>query len=248
MEKENLISSTISTIGFILLRHVNDNLTNRYWMYSYECIRKYYPEHQILIIDDNSDYQYITEIELYKTTIIQSEYPKRGELLPYYYYLHNKLFDIAIILHDSVFIHQYIDIPVEKIKTYKLLWDFYHDWDQIEDETRILTRFEDKELMEFYENKSLWKGCFGGMTMITHDYLSLVHNKYDVSKLLDCILNRSNRCSFERVIGCLLQKETPDEVIEPMFGNIHHYCHWGIGFHEKENYPHLPWLKVWTGR
>lgn len=77
-------------IGFIILRHVNNDLTNKYWIHCYNCIRKHYQENHILIIDDNSNYNFITNKELYKTTIINSEYHQRGELLPYYYYLHNK--------------------------------------------------------------------------------------------------------------------------------------------------------------
>ena len=45
------------------------------------------------------------------------------------------------------------------------------------------------------------------MTIITHDYLTYINNKYDISKLLDYVLNKYNRSSFERVIACLLQKE-----------------------------------------
>jgi len=48
-------------------------------------------------------------------------------------------------------------------------------------------------------------GCFGGMSIITHDYLKFIHKRYDISKLLNVVLNRYNRMSFERVIGCLLQ-------------------------------------------
>ena len=29
-------------IGFIILRHVNNNLTNEYWKEAYKCIRKFY--------------------------------------------------------------------------------------------------------------------------------------------------------------------------------------------------------------
>ena len=65
--------------GFIILRHVNNELTNKYWQHCYDCIRIYYPEYPILIIDDNSNYEFITEKLLYQTTIINSEYPKRGE-------------------------------------------------------------------------------------------------------------------------------------------------------------------------
>ena len=79
----------MKTIGFIMLRHVNNELTNQYWILCYDCIRKYYPENIVLIIDDNSDYQFITDKQLYKTNIIKNDYPKRGELMPYYYYLHN---------------------------------------------------------------------------------------------------------------------------------------------------------------
>ena len=229
-------------IGFIILRHVNNELTNKYWISCVNSIRQYYPENNILNIDDNSNYEYITEETLYKTTIINSEYPKRGELMPYYYYLHNKLFDVAVIIHDSVIVNKYIDMSVEK---YKFLWEFEHNWDQIENETRMINVFNDLELNTFYENKDLWKGCFGCMTIITHDYLSYINNKYDISKLLDYVLNRDNRCNFERVIACLLQKEGKKETL---LGNIHNYCNWGIKFNEIDNYTNLPLIKHWTGR
>ena len=229
-------------IGFIILRHVNNELTNKYWIKCVNSIRQYYPENDILIIDDNSNYQYITEETFYKTTVINSEYHKRGELLPFYYYLHNKLFDIAVIIHDSVIVNKYIDMSVEK---YKFLWEFEHHWDQIEDETRMINIFNDVELNKFYENKDLWKGCFGGMTIITHDYLTYINNKYDFSKLLDYVLNRHNRCSFERVLACLLQKEGNKQIL---LGNIHNYCNWGIKFNEIDKYKYLSLIKYWTGR
>ena len=228
--------------GFIILRHVNSELTDKYWNHCYDCIRKYYPEHPIMIIDDNSNRNYITERRLYKTTIINSEYPGRGELLPYYYYLHNKLFDSAVIIHDSVFINAPIDMTVNK---YKLIWEFEHHWDQIIDETTMINLFNDSQLLNFYENKGLWKGCFGGMSIITHDYLTYINNKYDIRKLLDCVLTRYNRCSFERVIACLLQANAKKETL---LGNIHAYCRWGVTFNEKGRYSHLPLIKVWTGR
>jgi hypothetical protein len=230
------------TIGFIILRHVNNRLTNKYWKYCYKSIRKYYPDNWILIIDDNSDPNYVTNHKLHNTTIIKSQFPARGELLPYYYYLHNKLFDIAVILHDSVFVNAYIDFNVNK---YKIIWEFEHDWDQIEDETKLINVFNDPELLSFYQDKSLWKGCFGGMCIIRHDFLKVMNKKYEISKLLDHVLNRSNRQSFERVIACLLQK-THSRIT--LFGNIQSYMKWETRFHERHEYKHLPLIKVWTGR
>lgn len=230
------------TIGFIILRHVNNDLTNQYWILCYECIRKFYPENSIMIIDDDSNYEYITEKQLYNTTVINSDYKRRGEILPYIYFLKNKLFDTAVIIHDSVFINKYMDFSVDK---YKIIWDFEHDWDQIEDETKMIKLFNDDELLQFYENKDLWKGCFGGMSIIKHDFLTSIQNKYDIHKLLDFVLTRYNRCSFERVFACLLQI---NEKRETLLGNIHKYCEWETPFQEKDKYSHLPLTKIWTGR
>ncbi len=232
----------MTELGFIVLRHVNNAKSNDYWIHCVKCIRDYYPENKILIIDDNSNYDFITTQDLYKTTIIQSEYPKRGELLPYYYYLHNKLFDVAVFIHDTVYINKYIDFNVNK---YKILWSFEHYWDQIDDERRMLGIFNNKELSDFYDNKNLWKGCFGGMSIITHDHLTHINSKYDLSKLLDYVLCRYNRCSFENVIACLLQKEGVEEFL---LGNIHKYCRYRIDFDEKDDYKHLPIIKCWAGR
>lgn len=272
--------------GFIILRHVNNELTNKYWISCINSIRKYYPENNILIIDDNSDYEYVIEDTLYKTEdtlysthiinseypkkgklspyeyylhsnnyeyirketlyktfIINSEYPKRGELLPYYYYLENKLFDVAVILHDSVIINKHNDFKVEK---YKFLWDFGHTSDQTVNELKMLNVFNNLELNNFYKNKHLWRGCFGGMSIITHDYLTYINKKYDISKLLKCIHNRPDRCCFERVIACLLQKDEKKD--ETLFGDIIRYCEWGIKFNDIDKYKHLPLIKHWSGR
>ena len=231
------------SLGFIMLRHVNNASTDRYWNYSYECIRKFYPENQILIIDDNSNPAFLSIRELYKTTIINSEYHKRGELLPYYYYLQHKLFDTAVIIHDSVFINQYIDFSVDK---YKIIWDFKHNWDQPADELNMIHVFNDPLLNDFYFNKKLWTGCFGAMSVITHDYLESINNKYKISLLLDKVLTRYNRCSFERVIAVLLQINYKQQPI--LFGDIHQYCTYNIPFKNKEETSHLPMTKIWTGR
>ena len=97
----------------------------------------------------------------------------------------NKLFENAVILHDSVFINKYIDFNVTN---YKFLWDFEHHYDQIEDETKMIEAFNNKELLDFYKDKTRWDGCFGGMSIINHDYLKFINSKYDIKKLLDFVL------------------------------------------------------------
>ena len=231
------------TIGFIMLRHVDSEKTNAYWIYGYQCIRRTYPDHWILIIDDNSNYEHITSPpELHKVAIIKSEYPKRGELLPYYYYLKNRLFDTAVILHDSVFVNNNIDVSVD---TYKMIWDFDHRFDQIEDETKMIKVFDDPALLSFYEDKTQWRGCFGAMTVITHDFLTEVNRKYEFRKLLDLVLTRYNRSSFERVLACMLQIHGKTELL---LGGIDDYMPNGVPFEFKHVFNCLPFVKVWTGR
>ena len=80
-----------NSVVFIIIRHVNSEITNNYWIEAYMCIRNIYQDIKIIIIDDNSNYNYINyDFRLINTEIIQSEFTKCGELLPYYYFYKNK--------------------------------------------------------------------------------------------------------------------------------------------------------------
>ena len=110
--------------GFIITRHVNCVKTNMYWNHCVKLLRTFYPFRKIIIIDDNSNYEYVKPDFDYKNVeVIQSEYPKRGELLPYYYFLKRKFFENAVIIHDSVFFEK--RVPFEKYKFQVIpLWYF----------------------------------------------------------------------------------------------------------------------------
>lgn len=241
----NIIDSS-NNIGFIILRHVNSIKTNMYWQECYSCIRKFYPNNKIIIIDDNSNYSFITEILLVNTIIINSEFKGRGELLPYYYYSKNKWFEIAVFLHDSVFINKYIDFNVDK---YKMIWDFSSSMDKrTKCETQLINSLTNNiELLLFYK-QNIWKGCFGAMTVITYDYLKMLDNKYTLSNLLKLITTRYDRCRFERVIACILQLNYNNI---SLLGDIIKYCKWGYTFDRyllEKLKLQLPIIKVWTGR
>jgi len=234
-------------IGFIVLRHVNSITTNIYWQESYDRIRQYYPENNIVIIDDNSNYNYITEKVLYKTIIIKSEYHSRGELLPYYYFLKYKFFDIAVILHDSVFINKYIDFRVDR---YKLIWDFpSNHCNYPNEETKFIKALNNsEELLEFYNHKNLWAGCFGVMTIIDYEYLQFIDSKYNIANLLPYVTSRDHRMVLERVMACILQANYKQKTL---LGSILNYCTWSYTYdnyiRDKDNIK-LPLIKVWTGR
>lgn len=242
-------------IGFILTRHVNSPETNNYWIESYSQIRKFYPMHIIMIIDDNSNYTYIKQPETLHLTncfIIQSQFPQRGELLAYYYFHKYNLFDKAVILHDSVFIQNYIDF--DAVTDIKFLWHFYHDWDDNQTEKQLLNTLPDNiklQPLEAYEEKSNWYAAFGVQSVITRDFLNLLINRYNIFTLLNHVDNRQKRMAVERIFGLLCSQIKPELVDEPsLFGTIHSYCKWGTTYTEYKNTQSLNLVirKVWSAR
>jgi hypothetical protein len=248
---ESGIEESPEKIGFIILRNVNSVMTNEYWKECYTCIKRFYPKNRILIIDDNSDYKYVSNLLLDNTMIIRSEYPKRGEYLPYYYYLKTNFCETAVILHDSVFIKKYIDFNVS---SYKILLDFGRenitDPSSMPYQKKILSEINSEKLNNFYnkKNSNLWKGCFGCMSAIKYDYLKHIDNEFRIACLIPHITCKDARCAFERIIGCLLQINIKEN---SFFGSIHKYCRWGLNYNEYLRHEYnekLPLVKVWSGR
>jgi hypothetical protein len=206
-----------------------------------------YPDEPILIIDDNSDQAYIGEHPTTNATVVQSEYPQRGDLLPYLYYLTHKISDRVIIFNDSAFLTR--AVPYCDERPYQHLWDFEHDWDQEHDEASMVCALDtDGSLRALHADKASWKGCFGSMTVITHEYLSAVDARFGLAKLAALVTSRFHRMSFERVLACLL-RSLCDRSPPSVYGDIHAYCPWGVKFDEGMlRYAHLPVIRVWTGR
>ena len=241
--------------GFIITRHVNSTKTNYYWIEAYTNIRKYY-NNKIIIIDDNSNYEYIKnyDIDLVNCEIIKSEFNGRGEILAYYYYHKYNFFKKAIILHDSVFINKYIDF--DKYGDIKFLWNFTHDWDNIDTEISLLNKLSfNEELKKKYYDKNSWYGCFGAQSVITYSFLDKLSSKYNMFILLNDITTRPKRMDFERIFALLCMFENEDLYLSPsIFGIIHHYIQWGYTFEkyliDKQNnkISNYDIIKVWSGR
>jgi len=240
-------------IGFIIIRHINSLMTNLYWQECYSCIRKWYPN-KIIIIDDNSDPNFVTNIDLVNAEIIQSEFPGRAELLPYYYFLKYAWFDDAVILHDSVFIQK----PIKFKAVNKFLWHFEkHIWDNTPGETLVIQGFNNyNPLLEFYKSKDKWNGCFGVMSFISYKMLHDINTKYNFFSLLRTIKTRHQRMMIERVFAAILFYEANMKKEDcSYFGDIENYCQWNFSeAYTFDNYMmdkskiELPIVKLWTGR
>ena len=238
------------TLGFIMLRHVQCKNSNFYWIESYKCLRTFYPLNQIIIVDDNSNYEFITDITLQNTIVIDSEYKGRGELLPYIYYLRNPIFDKAVIIHDSVFFNQYINFDQQENMP---LWHFDQRTQDRIIESHLISKLDNMQpLLDLYDTK-LWNGCFGGMSVIRIDFIQEINAKYNIENLIHFVTCRNDRMCLERVLGLIFSIESKNDK-KSTLGDIITYCKWGYPFHyynyQKNNFqlPKLPVIKVWSGR
>ena len=250
--------------GFIITRHVNSELTNKYWNNCIKCLRMFYPQKKIVIIDDNSNSDFLkADFEYNNIEIINSEFKGRGELLPYYYFAKNKFFNNAVIIHDSVFFHK--RFPFEKLNMYNVLplWFFYPDKENLTNTLRIVSKLKNTQEIQqkvMLNNSVLgmkhtkWYGCFGVQSYINHDFLKHIEKKYDISKMITAVSCRKDRCGLERILGAIFYTECPQITeIKSIFGDIMKYQKWGYSYNDYENSIKqrvLPKgiVKVWTGR
>ena len=230
-----IIINLMSNYGFIITRHVNSEKTNLYWNQCVKLIRTFYPFKQIIIIDDNSNVEFIKpDFEYTNLTIIQSEYPGRGELLPFIYYLKYKWFQNAIIIHDSLFIHKRIDFSKFKMSVLPF-WHCKYDNENQYNILRIASTLSNKHNLirkintkeenvihfKFTDTNENFNICFGCQCYITLDFLEMLQHKYNITNLAHSIYNRTDRCSLERILGLLFCEEYPKLLqIQSLFGNI----------------------------
>jgi len=257
----------MNNFGFIITRHVNSENTNRYWNHSIKLLRLFYPTKKIVIIDDNSDTNFLkADYDYSNVEIIQSEFPGRGELLPYYYFVKNKFFENAVIIHDSVFFHKRINFEVLKGTDVLPLWHFSSDNENESNTLRLIENLKNKFNIDtklkqnassmfsiMLDNK--WDGCFGCQSYINHNFLLHIENKYNISSLTKVVQNRADRCCLERIMGCIFYSESPKlNTIKSMLGSI-----WNFPFVGKYNFDMYDTdfkkgtlkravVKVWTGR
>jgi hypothetical protein len=257
----------MTSYGFIITRHVNSEKTNKYWNHAVRSIRRFYPLRKIVIIDDNSNQDFVkADFEYKNVQIVKSEYPGRGELLPYYYFHKNKYFNNAVILHDSVFFHKRIHFERFKQERVIPLWQFDHDVDinetigncmrlskYLNNANIIQKKLAPNDINIFaLKSAKIWHGCFGVQSYINYDFLSMIQTKYNIFKLLDGVLTRADRCSLERIMGLIFHIESPKLYKRSsLFGDIWKDQHWGYSFESycaNYRYIHKPLVKVWTGR
>lgn len=244
-------------VTFFITRHVNSPLTNNYWQLCYLSIRKFYKKNKIIIIDDNSNRKFLKKSKMLKLTntqIIKSEYPRAGELLPYYYFHKLKPSKKMIFLHDSMFlIKKYNENRIKNIND--VSYHFYFNNKEWNNNNRILekiSKLNDKEELIKVFKREKWWGCFGVSSIITLDFIEKIQEKYNIFNLLQFIKSREDRMDIERIFAvcCFLLIEKNNFYVN----RIHNMpgC-FKIKFKKiNKFYPiwhrSSPILKYWSGR
>lgn len=263
----------ISSFGFIMTRHVNSKKSNTYWQEAYRCIRAIYPSVLILIVDDNSNKEYLQmgpeSPILSNIWLIESEYAGRGELLAYYYFWKYKPFKKAVVIHDSVFIQSsfktFFSSKIEEIDTARFLWHFPHFFDQPEKEETYLRALEKagcpkhtvNDLIYFHRGlQKEWLGCFGVMSVISLTFLTNLVEKYGFFHWFQIVFSRNERYVMERVFAVLCCIEDR-KACKSLLGDIYEtprnfHFEWDDylkgEWKKEEQMTRLPLLKVWSGR
>jgi hypothetical protein len=236
--------------GFIILRHVNSVKTNLYWNHAVQCIQRFYPFIKIVIIDDNSNHEFLnTDCYMEEIIVINSEFIGRGEILPYYYLMKYKWFDNAVIVHDSVFFQQRIHFEHFCGQNVVPLWSFEENNENLVNVRRIASQLQNNtgllNVLGIIQLMTKWSGCFGSMAFINTDYLLQLEAKYKLSNLIHFIKCREDRCSLERLLGIIFSFSTKKSV----FGDIFRYGNWDLSYDEyMNNSIKSPVIKVFTGR
>lgn len=197
----------IEDFGFIIVRN-NDS-----WKECYITIRKYYKD-KIVIIDigNNNDY-YDSQFRLDNTEIIDN---CTSIMSAYYYMYTNKLFKMAVILNDFVMLGG--EINFKGYLHVKFLWELNNETNTVEHDMALLSQINaSKDLIEFYNKKDLWKGCFATMTMICYGFLEKLHKKYNFLELHNMINSQEDLLALQRVFGCICTYEKPELVRNSSF-------------------------------
>ena len=208
--------------------------------------------------------------------VIQSEYPGRGELLPFIYYAQHghKWFKNAVIIHDSTFFHT--RIPFEKCNHPVMpLWHHLYDGENSYNLLRITQQltnnykvFEyinahintnnsmiDKLKVNANANNKNTVLCFGCQCYINLSLLQHIYHKYTLFNLINVIRTRIDRCSLERILGILFSIEYLNYIRKKSFlGDImaspkafqYTFDHYMEDIRLHKKL--LPISKVWSGR
>ena len=114
---------------------------------------------------------------------------------------------------------------------------------------------EKQLIIDFYNNKQEWYGCFGVQSIISLSFIEKLQQKYNFLSLVNIINNRNLRMQIERLFAVLCTIEQLDLKNSPsMFGIIHDYIPWKYSYKNYKKNKNSKFIqskqliRVWSGR
>ena len=200
----------MSSFGFIIPSYVNGPYAYHRLKTCIDSIRKHYPLILIVIIDDNSDIDISELMTMDSKLIVEQSLIKRGgEINPYYHFFYKKYFDVAIIIQDSTYIKSLVPVNISEVKVKFFYYFNIHNpsWD--EEFEKVFNNFYDnisditkrKDIKNFSNDRNKWLGCFGIMSIISHDYLKMMNDKTNFIEMCQHVKNRTDRMIMENIFA-----------------------------------------------
>lgn len=244
-------------LGFLFPRHVSQPAHRDIWKECLRSIRTHYKTEPVVIIDDNSTPEFIEPLSqddewlMRNVTVVQSEFPRAGEVLPYYYFHKLRPCQKAVIINDSMFVRKPFDPAViDGVNDVKFLWDFGSISDNPGLQIEMYGKMRDSDRFAQLQNSGAWTGCFASASIMDIGFIDRLQNNYDFLKVAAFMDSREKRCAFERVlaVACACERGNINDI--SLFGNIYsHPSSFSYSFEAyKANPFDLPVVKCWNSR
>jgi hypothetical protein len=233
------------SLGFVIGRHIANLSHVDLCFRAYTSIRSFYPDSQILIVDDGSKLPDPHDYDV-RTTIVEAASRGAGEFGLYAHYHATRPFERALFLHDSMVLKRRLELPDVPIV---YLWHFPF-WASLEvldkDIEAFVDKLQDKDALRQKYMSREWLGMFGCASVITWECLNRAVDQYQLFRLLPDVTTRERRCVMERVLGIAFDNEL-DHRRPSLNGNIFEFPGLGSRGALLENPPGCM-DKTWHGR
>lgn len=239
----------MNKVGFIIPSFCRTEQHLDVLKYCIKSIRKFYPNNKIIIINDFSlidiSIPFINDLNI---NIVMSTQKGAADISTYKYFYNNKLFDIAVIIQDSMFFENKVDI-LDKVENVLPLWHAINhriEWDttivprnQIPDiyKNEIKTHSENiithikkilgdteftRYALNLYKQKERWSVTFGPSTIISHKFLTELQEKTNILTLFSQLKTNWQRRIAESVFSLGIHYLLGDETNEKSLNGLYY--------------------------
>ena len=234
--------------GFIIPTYCKTNQHLDVLKYCIKSIRNFYPTNKIIIINDFSlidiSKPFINDLNI---NIIMSTQKGAADTSAYEYFYNNKVFDTAVIMHDSMFFENKVEI--DKIENILPLWhatNHRKEWDttkvprtQIPDifKNEVTTHSEHiiihikrilgdteftKYALDLYKQKERWSVTFGPSVIISHNFLTELQEKTNILSLFKQLYTNWQRRIAESVLSLGIHYLLGDKTNEKSLNGLYY--------------------------